>query len=124
LSPVVQAAAALAAGMGVGRFVNTPILPLMHAQAGLLAGAGANLATANFVGYLAGALAGIFPPRLVRSSAVLRRSLLALIATLADTRRFAASVDLRDPPHADQRAGPGSGHQLLQIADLPQVSSP
>jgi len=39
--------------------VFTPILPLMHAQAGLSASAGAGLATANYVGYLAGALAGI-----------------------------------------------------------------
>jgi MFS family permease len=78
---VAQAAAALAAGMGVGRFVYTPILPLMHAQAGL--SAGANLATANFAGYLIGALAGTFASGLIRSPAVLRGSLLVLTATLA-----------------------------------------
>ncbi|GAA2486814.1 YbfB/YjiJ family MFS transporter [Streptomyces longisporus] len=80
---VARAAAALAAGMGVGRFVYTPILPLMHTQAGLSAGTGADLATANYVGYLVGALAGILLPSLVRSRAVLRGSLLALTATLA-----------------------------------------
>lgn len=78
-----RAAAALAAGMGVGRFVYTPILPLMQARAGLSAGAGAHLATANYVGYLAGALAGIALPALVRSRTVLRGSLLLLTATLA-----------------------------------------
>ncbi|MEV8092240.1 YbfB/YjiJ family MFS transporter [Streptomyces nigra] len=68
--------------MGVGRFVYTPILPLMHAQAGLSAGAGADLATVNYMGYLVGALAGTFAPRLVRSSAVLRGCLLALVMSL------------------------------------------
>ncbi|MER6222785.1 YbfB/YjiJ family MFS transporter [Streptomyces sp900105755] len=69
--------------MGVGRFVYTPILPLMHDQAGLSAGTGANLATANYAGYLVGALAGTLAPALVRSRAVLRGALLLLTATLA-----------------------------------------
>src|SRR6202000_69102 len=78
-----QGAAALAAGMGVGRFVYTPILPLMHAQAGLSAQFGATLATADYDGSLVGALAGSFAPGLVRSAAVLRGSLVVLVATLA-----------------------------------------
>ncbi|MFD7873632.1 YbfB/YjiJ family MFS transporter [Streptomyces sp. NPDC059766] len=68
--------------MGVGRFVYTPIMPLMHTRAGLSAGAGASLATANYVGYLGGALAGILAPVLVRSRTVLRGSLLLLTGTL------------------------------------------
>ncbi|MET9490762.1 YbfB/YjiJ family MFS transporter [Nocardia sp. NPDC006630] len=80
---VIQAAAALAAGMGVGRFVYSPILPLMHARAGLSAVDGAHLATANYIGYLAGALLGIAAPRWGRSPVALRIAFLALIASLA-----------------------------------------
>jgi MFS family permease len=79
----VQGAAALAASTGVGRFVYTPILPLMHDQAGLTATSGANLATANYAGYLAGALVGSFAPRLVRSRLVMRASMIAMTASLA-----------------------------------------
>ena len=38
-----------------------------------------------------------------------------------DARRLAASVDLRHPPHAQQRVGAGPEHQLLQIADPLEV---
>ncbi|MFD7408485.1 YbfB/YjiJ family MFS transporter [Streptomyces sp. NPDC059866] len=48
--------------MGVGHFVYTPVLPLMHTQAGLSAAAGANPATADHVGHLVGALADILAP--------------------------------------------------------------
>jgi MFS family permease len=78
----VQAATALAAAMGVGRFVYTPILPLMHAQAGLTVQQGSALATANYVGYLVGALIGIAMPAAVRSRLTLRTSLVVLAATL------------------------------------------
>ncbi|WP_404795526.1 YbfB/YjiJ family MFS transporter [Streptomyces tendae] len=73
----------MAAAMGVGRFVYTPVLPLMQEQAGLSVPLGADLATANFVGYLAGALVGIAVPALVRSAAALRGALVVLVATLA-----------------------------------------
>src|ERR1700744_5285378 len=79
---VLQAAAALAAAMGVGRFAYTPILPLMHAQAGLSAQAGASLATANYAGYLAGAGAAPGAPALSRSRAAMRGSLAVLMITL------------------------------------------
>jgi MFS family permease len=80
---VLQAAAALAVSMGIGRFVYTPILPLMHAQAGLSAQAGSTLATANYIGYLIGALLGIFLPALLRSALAFRAGLAALIVSVA-----------------------------------------
>ncbi|NIK54598.1 YbfB/YjiJ family MFS transporter [Kribbella shirazensis] len=78
-----QGAAALAGGMGIGRFAYTPILPMMHTQAGLSPRLGAALATANYTGYLAGALAAVLAPRLLHSRWALRLSLVVLAATLA-----------------------------------------
>lgn len=68
--------------MGIGRFAFTPILPMMTAGAGLTAEAGATLATANYVGYLVGALAATLSPRLASSPVVLRSSLVAVVVTL------------------------------------------
>jgi len=83
LAVVAQGAAALAVSMGIGRFVYTPILPLMVREAGLSKSFGATLATANYAGYLLGALAGIVAPALVRKAGVMRGALLASVATLA-----------------------------------------
>jgi MFS family permease len=80
---VLCAAASLAASQGVGRFVYTPILPLMISHAGLSPAQGAVLATANYGGYLVGALVCEFARAKARSRSVLRMSLILLIATLA-----------------------------------------
>lgn len=47
---------ALAAAMGIGRFLLTPALPMMAAGTGLGPLAGGLIASANYLGYLAGAL--------------------------------------------------------------------
>ncbi|OZC49398.1 MFS transporter [Rhodococcus sp. RS1C4] len=70
------AAAGLAAAMGVGRFVFTPLLPIMVDSAGVTPSSGAVIATANYTGYLVGAI------------------LLSLRPTLNSTTAFRAWVAL------------------------------
>jgi len=48
--------AALAVAMGVGRFAFTPVLPMMQLDSGLSVAQGGWLASANYLGYFAGAL--------------------------------------------------------------------
>jgi predicted MFS family arabinose efflux permease len=72
---------ALAAALGIGRFVYTPILPFMSDALGLDRSDAGVLASANFLGYLLGALCAALPnlpgPR--------RRWLLGSLATSAIT---------------------------------------
>ena len=68
--------AALAIGMGIGRFAFTPILPMMQAE-GLSLAAGGWLASANYAGYLAGALSG----RWLRGEHAIRAGLAVIALT-------------------------------------------
>src|SRR5437868_4835425 len=73
--------AALAIAMGVGRFAFTPLLPMMQHDAGLSLAQGGYLASANYGGYLAGALWAMRP---VRSDVAIRVALIAIgVSTLA-----------------------------------------
>ena len=49
----------LAVAMAIGRFAFTPLLPIMQADSGLSLAAGAALASANYLGYLAGSVLAV-----------------------------------------------------------------
>src|SRR3954471_11136679 len=67
---------ALAVAMGVGRFAFTPLLPMMQDDHALTVAAGSWLATANYAGYLGGALLALALP--VRPAAALGGGLAAI----------------------------------------------
>lgn len=88
--------AALAVAMGIGRFAFTPILPMMQEDAGVSVADGAWLASANYVGYLLGALWAMAIP--ARSVLAIRGGLVTIsLATLGMgfAHGFAAWVVLR-----------------------------
>ena len=71
--------AALAVAMGIGRFAFTPVLPMMLQDAGLTLAAGGLLASANYLGYLLGALSAMVVR--VRPERAIRTGLAAIVLT-------------------------------------------
>ena len=66
-------AVALAVAMGIGRFAFTPLLPMMLAEGALDLHGASWLASANYLGYLTGALLCTFAPLLRRGAPWLPR---------------------------------------------------
>src|SRR3989441_12468917 len=99
---------ALAIAMGIGRFAFTPILPMMRQDQGLSVADGGWLASANYLGYLLGAVSGMVLR--VRPASVIRTGLVVIgIVTLGMgfEHGFAAWVVLR------ALAGVGSAWVLI-----------
>lgn len=86
---VAAGSASLAIAMGVGRFAFTPILPMMVHDGVLDLHVAGYLATANYVGYLAGALAAMVVPKTWEHTTVIK---LALLLTVAFTALMALPI--------------------------------
>lgn len=98
LPHAIGGAVALASAMGIGRFAYTPILPEMVAALHLSASEAGMIASANFAGYLIGALvaaASFFAPR--RRGWMLAALLISALTTgaMAATGSFPVFVVLR-----------------------------
>src|SRR5688572_10450456 len=88
--------AALAIAMGVGRFAFTPLLPMMRVDAGLSVADGGWLASANYLGYLLGAMSAMAVR--IRAATAIRGGLVVIgVTTIAMglEHRYAAWMVLR-----------------------------
>lgn len=108
---------ALAVAMGIGRFAFTPLLPMMQSDAGVDLAQGSWLASANYAGYLIGALTA------PRAFFGIRGSLLAIAITtfaMALFQQFEFWLVMR------MLAGIASAWVLVQVSSwaLPRLSHP
>src|SRR5215813_3177676 len=98
-SPLVIALAGLTAlglALGIGRFAFTPILPMMRQEAVVSVGQGGWLASANYFGYLLGALSAV--TLRIRGTTAIRVGLVVIAlgtVSMGLARSFAAWLVLR-----------------------------
>ena len=95
----VSGLAALAVAMGIGRFAFTPILPMMQADHGISVAQGGWLASANYLGYLAGSLFAMHPNIPTRTAIRIGLVLIAACTlAMGIEHHFAAWLILRAIP--------------------------
>lgn len=83
LTIVLAGSASLAIAMGVGRFAFTPILPMMLHDGTVDLTVAGRLATANYVGYLVGALAAMLIPEEWPQTTIIKSALLLTVVLTA-----------------------------------------
>jgi predicted MFS family arabinose efflux permease len=99
LTVAVSGLAALAVAMGIGRFAFTPILPMMQADHGISVAQGGWLASANYLGYLAGSLFAMHPNIPTRTAIRIGLVLIAACTlAMGIEHHFAAWLILRAIP--------------------------
>jgi predicted MFS family arabinose efflux permease len=101
---------AMAAAMGIGRFVYTPILPRMTDALGMTKSAAGLIASANFAGYLAGAAGAATP--IIRGS---RRRWLLLGLTLSAATTAAMAFVSSIPAFVALRFAGGAGSAFVLV---------
>ena len=109
LTVAVSGLAALAVAMGIGRFAFTPVLPMMQADHGISVAQGGWLASANYLGYLAGSLFAMHPIIPTRTA---MRAGLVLIAACT----LAMGVEHHFTAWLILRAIPGFASALVLVA--------
>jgi predicted MFS family arabinose efflux permease len=99
VTAAVSGFAALAVAMGIGRFAFTPILPMMQADYGISVAQGGWLASANYLGYLAGSLFAMHPRIATRTATRIGLvSIAACTLAMGIEHHFAAWLVLRAIP--------------------------
>ncbi|MBN3860293.1 YbfB/YjiJ family MFS transporter [Neisseriaceae bacterium PsAf] len=88
----IRTASSLILAMGIGRFVYTPILPIMQAGTHMSSATAAYIATANYIGYLIGSMLATYYPKISQQNTLRISAMGLVISELAMMATSFASI--------------------------------